>query len=403
MDATRIVIVGHVDHGKSTFSGRLLYDTQNLSPDRLAEIKKASEEHGRRMEFAFVTDQFQEERENNITIDTTQTFFNINGRPFILVDAPGHKEYLKNMITGATQAQHGVIMLDVNEGIREQTDKHARILNLLGIHHVAVMVNKMDTVKFDEKIFQRLRNEIVDQMTQFGVAPTEVIPLSAYEGDNVSKRSARMPWYKGPTALEFIESCRPPASSGPVSVLRLPVQAIFVHEGRKLLMGRVEQGTLTKGQTIAMFPSGTQAKVKDVLKFRESVTSASEGECVAVDLGQTNFKRGDVVTAAPSPAAAGILSVHAFWASPEPLKTGDKILVECRTQSATFEVLSVSDEIDRLGEEIPSLATGEVGLIRIKSTSPMLVDAKPDGAPLSRLVFHRNGQVAGCGVVAHAA
>lgn len=404
MELTAIVIVGHVDHGKSTLIGRLLFDTENLSPDRLADIRKASEEHGRRMEFAYVTDQFEEEREKNVTIDTSQTFLKIDGRPFVIVDAPGHKEYLKNMITGATQAQHGIIMLDVNEGIREQTEKHARILKLLGISHVAIFVNKMDMVEFSGEVFERRRADLESLMGEVGIAPSAIIPISAYNGDNVATHSPKMDWYAGPTALEFMETCASLDRESGSAPLRLPVQLVREHGGASVLLGRVEQGTIRKGQKVTIFPGGESATVAAILKYREDVSESGEGECVAVRLeGGAAPKRGDVLVEGKAAAPVQTVSVHAFWASAEPLRPGEEVIVECRTQSAPFEVVSVADEVDSAGAPLAELAGGEVGQVLLRSRGPMLAESEPEGTPMSRLVFHRNGQVAGCGVVAHVA
>jgi bifunctional enzyme CysN/CysC len=405
MEPTSIVITGHVDHGKSTFIGRLLHDTGNLSADRLADIKKASEESGRRMEFAFVTDQFQEERDANVTIDTSQTFLNLEGRPYIIVDAPGHKQYLKNMITGATQAKHGIIMLDVSEGIREQTEKHARILKLCSIKHVAVFVNKLDTVDFSESVFRKQEAEVLKLMSEIGIPAPTVIPLSAYNGDNVATRSPKMSWYKGPTALDFILGCAAmSAEAAKAAPLRFPVQVVYNLNGRTLLLGRVEQGKITKGQTVSVFPGKAEAEVRDVLKFNEKISSAGDGECIAVELSSKDApQRGNVLTNRPAQKPADTVSVHAFWASNEPLRPGDEILVECRTQNALFQVVSVADEVDRAGAPLKELAGGDVGQVVLKSRAPVLIDAEPEGSPMSRLVFHKNGQVAGCGVVAHVA
>ena len=399
-DLTSVVIVGHVDHGKSTFIGRLLVDTNNLSPDRLAEIKKASEEHGRRLEYAYVTDQFEEEREKNISIDTSQTFLKIGERHFLIIDAPGHKEYLKNMITGATQAKNGIIMLDVNEGVREQTEKHARILKLLGIQRVAVFINKMDLRDYSEAVFNQYAAELDRLMREWGIAPTNIIPMSAYNGDNVATRSEKMTWYRGPTALDYLNACGQADAAHGRQPLRLPVQIVYDLGGRPLVMGRVEQGSVTAGQKLTLFPTGRTVEVSEILKYKESVRSADEGESVALAFsGVDGFARGQVLTDQVGAKAATQVAVHAFWAAPEPLKVGDEIIVECRTQSAPFVVERVSDEIEQRG--ISQLGTGEVGQVLLKPKAAMLVDAESDGSALSRLVFHKNGQVAGCGVASH--
>lgn len=397
IESTHVVIVGHVDHGKSTFIGRLLHDTGNLSPDRLADIKKASEEKGGRLEFAFVTDQFQEEREANVTIDTSQIFLALDKRPFVLIDAPGHKEYLKNMITGATQADNAILMLDVNEGVREQTDKHARILKLLGLEGTAVFINKMDAVQFREEAFRAHEGVIRELLARRGVRAEAVVPLSAYEGDNVATRSPRMPWYNGPTALEFLVSCRPVHQQSAASPVRFPVQLVHAVNGETLVLGRVESGTIHAGQSLHMFPEGETVSVRAIRRWRESDgDSAAAGDSIALSISSTaGCARGRILCGdRQSPFRR--VRLQAFWAGQEPLTVGDVVRVDCRTQSVQGRIASLRDELAE--EKISSLSPGDIALLELEPSSPILLSRFGDDPGFGRVVLARAGDN-GCGVV----
>ncbi|MBW3019064.1 GTP-binding protein, partial [Candidatus Woesearchaeota archaeon] len=195
----KFVIVGHVDHGKSTLIGRLLYDTNSLPEGKMEEIKKMSEEKGKEAEFAFVLDALEEEMEQGITIDTTQIWFKTPKRQYVIIDAPGHKEFLKNMITGASQGEAAILIVDAEEGVKENTKRHAYILSMLGIKQVVVVMNKMDLVGYKEERYNEVKTELEKFLGQLGVKPLYYIPLSAKQGDNVAKKSENMPWYTGMT------------------------------------------------------------------------------------------------------------------------------------------------------------------------------------------------------------
>jgi len=395
-ESTSIVIVGHVDHGKSTLIGRLLYDTGNLAADRLADIRQTSEKLGRKMEFAFVMDQFREEREANVTIDTSQTLLKHKGRILTLIDAPGHKEYLKNMITGAAQAEFAVLLLDVNEGIREQTDKHAQILKLLRIEKLAVVINKMDMIHYEEKTFRQHEHEIRTLLKERDLPVEAIIPISAYEGENVAIRSKQMDWYTGETVLEFLDGCHPTRNDGADGALELPVQMVYRPNNEELVLGRLERGSLKKDQNVVVFPSGKVVKVEKIVKYEENPKIASAGESVALVLKpEGQVKRGDVICSEQKPAkGAREFGAHGFWAAEAPLRLDAPLLVECRTQSVPCRVTKLSGE---LGEgSLQELHAGDVAWIELRTEGDLLVEEE---GPLSRVVFQIEGQVAGCGVV----
>src|SRR6185369_15768837 len=259
----RIVIVGHVDHGKSTLVGRLLHETGSLPEGKLEMLKAVSARRGMPFEWSFLLDALQTERDQGITIDTTQIRFRTGSREVVLIDAPGHAEFLRNMITGASQADGALLIIDALEGVRDQTRRHGYLLHLLGIKQVAVVVNKMDRVDFSAARFAEIRDEITQHLTGLGVAPLAVIPISARDGDGVAERGTRSPWYLGPTVTEALDRLQP-AQPLEQLALRLPVQAIYKFDDRRIIAGRIESGRLNAGDEIVIMPVGKIARVKTV-------------------------------------------------------------------------------------------------------------------------------------------
>src|SRR3989344_6036232 len=202
----KIVLVGHVDHGKSTLIGRLLYDTESLPEGKIEEIKAVCESLGKKFEVGYILDSLEEERDQNVTIDTTQIFFKTNKRNYTIIDAPGHVEFIKNMITGASQAEAATLIVDAEEGVQEPTRRHAYILNMLGLKQIIVVINKMDLIKYEEKEFNNVKDKLTEFLSNINVKPSIIIPISAKEGDNITKKSENMQWYKEKTVLESLDT-----------------------------------------------------------------------------------------------------------------------------------------------------------------------------------------------------
>src|SRR5208282_469640 len=201
----KIVIAGHVDHGKSTLVGRLLHDTGSLPDGKLEQLRAVAERRGVPFEWANLMDALQSERDQNITIDTAQIWFQTSRRQYVIIDAPGHKEFLKNMVTGAANAEAALLLIDAHEGVQENSRRHGYLLNLLGIRQIAVLVNKMDLENYSEAKFRQIEAEYCAWLKSIGVQPTVVVPIAAKHGDNIASRSANMPWWKGPTVLETLD------------------------------------------------------------------------------------------------------------------------------------------------------------------------------------------------------
>jgi len=251
--SVNVVIVGHVDHGKSTLIGRLLYDSESLPEDKLAEVQKLFEEYKKRFEFAYFLDSFEEELKEERTIDTTRVLF--KGRNYYtVVDVPGHKEFIKNMLTGASHAQVAILVVSAPDGVQEQTRRHAFLVHMLGIRQIIVAINKMDLVDYKEDVFLKAEDEISQLLSSLGYSEVIFLPISAMEGDNVYRPSGRMTWYQGATLIQSLDAIEPEQESE--RALRLVVQDVYTADSEQITVGRVESGTLRKGDELIENPAG---------------------------------------------------------------------------------------------------------------------------------------------------
>jgi bifunctional enzyme CysN/CysC len=401
----RIVIVGHVDHGKSTLVGRLLFETGSLPDGKLEMLKAVSARRGMPFEWSFLLDALQTERDQGITIDTTQIRFRTHSRDVVLIDAPGHAEFLRNMITGASQADGAVLIIDALEGVRDQTRRHGYLLHLLGVKQVAVVVNKMDRVEFSVGRFNEISSEISNYLTGLGVTPTAVIPISARDGDGVAARTANIQWYRGPTVVEALDALEPawPLEQLP---LRLPVQAIYKFDDRRIVAGRIESGGLNAGDEIVIMPSGKIARIRTVESWPVTPLEARQtaGRSVGITLDRELFvERGDVIAhVGNAPRDTRRLRARIFWLHDKPLVTGASILVRLGTREARAAVVAIEKAVDP-GElsnvETRSIARNHVGEIDISLGQALAADPYTDNPRTGRLVIEVNGRIAGGGLV----
>src|SRR5579864_6886624 len=401
----RIVIVGHVDHGKSTLVGRLLHETGSLPEGKLEMLKAVSARRGMAFEWSFLLDALQTERDQGITIDTTQIRFRTRSREVVLIDAPGHAEFLRNMITGASQADGALLIVDALEGVRDQTRRHGYLLHLLGVKQVAVVVNKMDRVDFSATRFAEIRDEISAHLTGLGVTPQAVIPISARDGDGVAASSQRTRWYRGPTVVDALDALQP-AQPPEQLALRLPVQAIYKFDDRRIVAGRIESGRLASGDEIVIMPAGKIAKIKSVESWPATPLEGPQtaGRSVGITLDRELFiERGDIIAHAGS-APRDTRRIHAriFWLHDKPLGKGEQILVRLGTRESRASVVAIDKAVDP-GElssiESTSIARNHVGEIDIALAQPIAADAYADNPRTGRLVMQVNGRIAGGGLV----
>jgi bifunctional enzyme CysN/CysC len=401
----RIVIVGHVDHGKSTLVGRLLQETGSLPAGKLEMLKEVSARRGMPFEWSFLLDALQTERDQGITIDTTQIRFRTGSRDIVLIDAPGHAEFLRNMITGAAQADGAVLIIDALEGVRDQTRRHGYLLHLLGIRQVAVVVNKMDRVEFSPARFNDISAEITAHLTGLGVTPTAVIPISARDGDGVKVHTPRIGWYRGPTVVEALDALEP-ARPADALALRLPVQAIYKFDDRRIVAGRIESGHLAAGEEIVIMPAGKIAKIKSVESWPVTPVKGRQGagRSVGITLDRELFiERGDVIAhVGQSPRDTRRLRARIFWLHDKPLAKGDQILVRLGTREARAGVVAIEKAVDPgalSSIETASIAKNHVGEIDISLSQPIAADTYADNPRTGRLVIEVDGRIAGGGLV----
>ncbi len=402
-DIFNIVIVGHVDHGKSTLIGRILFDTGSIPADKLAAIKAASGAGAEGPDLAFLTDQFQEEREKLMTIDTSQIRFSTALRDYVIIDSPGHAEFTRNMMTGATRADFGILVVSAVDGPEEQTKRHAYILNMLGMKTLAVLVNKMDLAAYREERFNAVVGETEDFLRRIGTKMLYAVPGSAVKGDNIAKRSKNMRWYKGPTLL----SCLDKFMEGDLSAgkpLRFPVQDVYEIGGEKILAGRVESGTLRKGDGVLVSSSGERATVKEIKVFGASKVSANEGENIGMTLTEERgVIAGSVLSALACPAVPrASFSADIFWLAESPMCSGERFTFRCASQEAECVIGKIEKRIDpstleTLEEPAETVGPNEIGKVRLVFAKPVVVEELAFIPGLGRFILENNAGVQGAG------
>ncbi|HTH17105.1 MAG TPA: adenylyl-sulfate kinase [Magnetospirillum sp.] len=405
----RIVVVGHVDHGKSTLVGRILNETGALPEGKVEYLKEVCDRRGMPFEWAFVMDALQAERDQGITIDTSQLRFHSGKRPVLIIDAPGHKEFLKNMITGAASAEAALLIIDAAEGVQEQTRRHGYLLHLLGLSQIAVAVNKMDLVDWSEERFREVEAEIRGYLGEIGVTPTHVIPVSARGGDNVKDRSAHSGWYQGPTIIDSLDGFSTAAPATDLN-LRLPVQDVYKFDSRRIIAGRIESGRLKVGDRLVFAPSGKSAKVASIEAWAGSDTSAiaaAAGQAVGVTLDEPIFvERGQIAHIGDAgPMIAYSIRARVFWLGREALKIGSRLKLKLATAEYPVEVAAIERVVDV--EDLKHHDSGEVGRnavaeIVLRSRTPMAVDRFADNARLGRFVLVHSYDIVGGGIIAEA-
>jgi len=404
-DILSIVIAGHVDHGKSTMIGRVLFDTGSIPEDKLAAIKVASGAGAEGPDLAFLTDQFQEEREKLMTIDTSQIRFSTSLRDYVIIDSPGHAEFTRNMMTGATRADFGILVVSAADGPEEQTKRHAYILNMLGMKTLAVLVNKMDLAAYSEERFNAVVGETEVFLQRIGTKMLYAIPVSAVKGDNIAKRSKNMRWYKGLTLLSCLDKFKGENLSGG-KPLRFPVQDVYEIGGEKIFVGRVESGTLRKGDGVLVSTSGERTTVKDIKGFRVSRVSAEEGENIGITLAEERgVLAGSVLSALARPAVPReSFDADIFWLAELPMRAGERFTFRCASQEAECVIEKIEKRIDpstleTLDEMAGSVGPNEIGKVRIVCSKPVVVEDLAFIPGLGRFVLENDAGVQGAGII----
>ncbi len=402
-----LVIVGHVDHGKSTVIGRLLADTGSLPEGKLEAVREQCRRTSKPFEYAFLLDALKDEREQGITIDAARCFFRTPTRNVIIIDAPGHVEFLKNMITGASRADAALLVIDAAEGIRENTKRHGTILSMLGIRQVAVVVNKMDLVGRDLAVFNRIREEYSAFLAPLNVHPAAFIPISAREGENIVSRAS---WYDGPTILEQVESFE----SGEAlddRPFRLPVQAVYKFtnfgDDRRIVAGGVESGMVRAGDRVVFHPSGKSSRVASVEMFnRPPLESAGAGSAGGFTLeDELYIKPGEIMARADEPPPVSSTRFHAnvFWMGQAPFRAGHRYKFKIGAARAHGYLASIRTVIDAAelsgGGAKGQVDRHDVAECVIETTHPVAFDPASDIAGTGRFVVIDRYEIAGAGII----
>jgi bifunctional enzyme CysN/CysC len=406
-----LVVVGHVDHGKSTLIGRLLFDTHSVEEGKAERIQAACEAEGMEFEYAFLMDALLEEQAQNITMDTTRVPFRTARRSFTIIDAPGHKEFLKNMITGAASADAAILLVDASEGLREQTRRHGFLLSLLGLKQVVVAVNKMDLVGYNQDVYEHIKRELTEFLGRLNVTPAHFVPLSAKLGEGLVTPSAKLNWYAGPALLAALEQFRanPALSDAP---LRFSVQDIYRFDARRIIAGSVEAGSMAVGDPIEFHPGGKRTRVKTIetwpvpLDPASAVRTVSAGSAAAITTEDELFVERGQIGAPPGdvPADGRVFTARLFWLHAEPLKIGDLIPLRLGTQQGEARLVNIVRTLDAVTLEpqigaVSEVKRHEVAEVRIRVRRPIAFDLGGRIPALGRFVLMRGRRIAGGGVI----
>jgi elongation factor 1-alpha len=379
-----VTLLGHKDHGKSTLIGRLSFDTGSVMEDRVAEVKATCEARGHVFEYAFLLDAFTEERENGMTIDVIHAQIKGKRHHYDCIDVPGHQELIKNMLTGASHAEAGILIVSAAEGIEDQTGQHLRLAQWLGLGRLVVAVNKMDRAQHSAKKFDEIRNGML-AMIGGDAERLTFIPVAALGGENVVHHSPNMPWYTGPTLFEALEEIE--IADGQLGLpLRMPVQALYPGKnGEQLVVGRIESGSLRVDQPVAIAPGGAKAKVKAIRAANKDLGEASAGDNVGLvlDGSPSGLKRGHVVCAADNPIEPRTeLIAPAIFLE----ETPRTLVAECGTAESNCEV-----------EPLSPAAIGEVARVRLRFKHPLPAERSRSG--IGRMALKSKGRIVGVVVV----
>jgi len=425
LEQMNIVIVGHVDHGKSTVVGRLLADTGSLPEGKLEAVRKECQRTGKPFEYAFLLDALTDEQDQGITIDTARSFFKTAKRDYIIIDAPGHIEFLKNMISGAARAEAAVLVIDAKEGVRENSRRHGYILSMLGINQVIICVNKMDLVGRSENTFQDIEREYRAFLKSIGaVSPKAFIPVSATNGENLAQRSLQMPWYKGPTLLESLDDFKK-APSKSDRAFRMPVQAVykFVSQGddRRIVAGRVEAGKAKVGDKVVFLPSNKTSTIKSIEAFnaparKEIEAGWSTGFTLTEEIYVT---RGEIMAHADHPPLVSTrFRANLIWLGKKPFSPDRDYKLKIHTQAVPVRIQQINKVIDASQASPDANAPSPVGRgtgspqgeakpinrhdvadLILESRQPIAFDTIAEGEATGRFVIVDGYDIAGGGII----
>ena len=398
-----VVLVGHVDHGKSTMIGRLLYDSESIKDERVEEIQKLAEEYKRKFEFAYFLDSFEDELKEERTIDTVSLMFKSKKNFYTITDVPGHKEFIKNMLTGASHADVAVLVVSAEEGVQEQTRRHMFLLKMLGIKQVFVVVNKMDIEDYNKERFEEVKEQISKLLNSFDYATEEMlfIPVSAMEGDNIYTYSEHMKWYDGPTLIDALDGV---ILKGKEKPLRFAVQDIYKVDDEETIVGRVESGILRRADNVVFEPSGVKAKVEKINVFDEGeLAEAKAGDSIGIIINGGEVKRGDVLGLVEKPPKPTNAFLGEAVLLDKNLKKGEVVEIRCGTAKVSGEIKEIREKIDSetgaVLESNPEEINEHDAATIVFATEPLVVEEFAEIPELGRFVLVKANKNIGAGVV----
>jgi sulfate adenylyltransferase, large subunit len=404
-----LVFAGHVDHGKSTIIGRLLSETGSLPEGKLEAIKNYCKLNSRPFEYAFLIDALKDEQSQGITIDTARVFFSTKKRDFVIIDAPGHIEFLKNMVTGASRAEAAFLVIAADEGVRENSRRHGYMLSILGIRQIVVLVNKMDLVGYSEEVFNKIRDEYSEFLYEIGIKPLGFVPVSGINGVNLSVKSPETPWYEGKTLYEFLDVFKAKEHSAK-QPFRMFLQDIyrFTENGdnRRIYAGTVSSGTLNKGDEVVFYPSGKKSRVAKIESFSSDEKTSVEAGCATgfTLTEQIYATRGELVAKVgePAPHSAMRFTAAVFWLGSEPLNMNRTYFMKIGTARTTLRLVEVSKLIDT--SSLESKSGSEVGKFEaaecvFEAGKPIAFDLIGDNQETGRFVIVGDYEIRGGGII----
>ena len=410
-----VVFVGHVDHGKSTTIGRLMYDAGIIPEQELQKLKEEAQKVGKvGFEFAFVMDKFKEERERGVTIDLSYKKLMTNKYSVTIIDAPGHKDFVKNMITGASQADAAFLTVAAKEGVQPQTKEHLWLLRTMGVQQVNVNVNKMDAVEYKEEAYKKTVADVSVILKQVGINPEKVhfLAISAFKGDNIVKKSANMPWYKGPTLMEMFDLLEEPKKSTTLP-MRMPLQDVYEITGIGVVpVGKIETGVMKVGQKVIILPGrsgkGVAGEIKTIEMHHEAMSEAIAGDNVGINIkgiGKKDVARGDVVCDAAKPAtiAEEFTAQIAVINHPTVIAKGYTPVFHVHTAQVPCQFMEIIKKIDpKTGqastEKVDFLKNGDVAVVRLKPMGNLVIEKQVDNPNMSRFAIRDAGATVAAGI-----
>ncbi len=404
------VIVGQVDHGKSTVIGRLLADTGTLPKGKLESVKANCRKNSKPFEYAFLLDALKDEQSQGITIDMARCFFKTAARDYIIIDAPGHIEFLKNMITGASRAESALLVIDVDEGIKENSKRHGQMVSMLGVKQVTVLVNKMDLVDFSEEVFEKLKADYSEFLAQIKVKTVSFIPVSAREGDNIASLSDRMPWYKGATVLQQLDGFTSDKQLQD-KPFRFPVQDIYKftrqNDDRRIVAGTVAAGSVSVGDEVLFLPSGKQSAIQSVETFNTALKQiATTGDAFGFTLTtQIYIRPGELMVkpSEPLPEVGTRFRVNIFWVGRAPMILEKEYKLKIGSARASVKLAEICNTLDAsdlsYSNNKHQLDCRDVGECILETSRPIAFDPAAASETTGRFVIVDNYEIAGGGIV----